>query len=130
MGLLNRGSFNAFTLRALQDVSTVLTIAQRLGITSVEELKKVISDDIYSKVPRDTRSSARVRSDGYKKAIDKSNLIRCSECNQYMNILAVNNTPSTKVGGDYNSCSVCYNENCMHVEYYTETVQELIDKAK
>ena len=130
MGLLD---FSAFSLRALGDTLTVITVANRFEITDVGELEALIRSVVESREGHDKRSIAVKRTDSFnakKKRLDRFPKIRCPECNQFMRPMPVNDKDSTMVGGDYKSCTICYNQECLHTIYHEKTVQELIEESR
>ncbi len=121
MGMLNLSAFN---LRSIQDLITAITLAKRSGIVSLDELNTVANKAVYDRISKKTNPITP------RKIDDVGTKIRCKLCKQFLMILPVNNKPSTQVGGGYNSCTICHNPKCKDVVYYTETVQELIERVK
>jgi len=52
--------------------------------------------------------------------------IKCPECNAPMMLLPVNDKPSTRTGDDSKTVMICSKKACMHTEYSTKTVREII----
>ena len=121
----------AFTLRSLNDLSTVITIAKRAGVTDINDLEKLLQSEIHSRLPK-KRSISETRTRTYEnnklqdQASKDKNSVKCSLCGFTARPLTVNDTPGTQVGGDYQSCAVCMNRDCRNVDYYKDTVHDLI----
>lgn len=123
MGMLN---LTAFNLRSLGDTLTVITIAKRGGVKDLDELEYLVTKATDSMRPKDRRPKAQIRAEQFhkKQKQDRMPKIKCSVCEQYMRLLPVNNSPSTQVGGAYQSCGLCMNPKCMNTDYFLETLQE------
>lgn len=117
----------AFSLRSLGDVLTVITVAKRSGITDIDALESIVHDAINLNVAKGNRRRNRIMRQSQK--ADRIPNIRCSVCGQYAKPLPVNDTAATMVGGTYQSCTVCHNPECKHVDYYDATVAELLRDA-
>lgn len=122
-------NLNAFTLRALSDTLTVITLAKRGGVSDIVDLEVLIKQAQEHKKPRDRRPPATIRAEHLKgKGNLKNVFVKCTKCGNWARPLVVNTKPGNQIDGDYKSCSVCYNQECMHTDYYSETVEELRDK--
>ena len=120
-------NLTAFNLRALGDTLTILTLAERGGVTDIIKLKYHITKAIDISNPRrDRRSLAQVREEQFHKKQKESRMpkIRCSVCDQFVRLLKVNDSPATQVGDSYQSCGLCMNPDCKNTDYYDETLQE------
>ena len=120
-------SLSVFTLRSLGDIATLMIIAKRHNIDTLEELQSLVDKEIYNRTPRESKTIAERRL-AVRQANDRTAVtVPCSICNGVTRILPVNDTPATQIDGDYKSCALCY--ACKNVDYYKESVAELIKKV-
>lgn len=112
-------------LGKLQDIKTILTLANRGGLT-LQDLIRTVNDEInilVAQYEKEHKLSVRA-SGGEHRRKDTFPDLRCPMCGQYARLLPVNIDAKTRVDGGYKSCGVCYNPNCLHTHYFKESVKE------
>ena len=121
---------SAFNLRALGDTLTIIKFAKRSGLVSINQLERLVGEERAKGVPKDTRTLAERRTAAdIEKRLQRVEP-RCTVCTQYCKVLAVNTRAGNRIEGDFKSCGVCYNRECMNVDYYAESVHEVLAKLK
>ena len=121
---------SAFNLRALGDTLTIIKFAKRSGLVSINQLERLVGEERTKGIPKDTKTIAEKRTAADMEKRVRRTAPKCSICKQYCRLLPVNDTPGNQVDGDFKSCGVCYNRECMNVDYYQESVHEVLAKLK
>lgn len=52
--------------------------------------------------------------------------LKCPDCGSRVQMLPVNDKPSTQTGDDSKTALICINRECMHTDYSTKSVSELL----
>lgn len=112
----------AFSDKEHRLVDTYLTHLFAMGWTINVVKEWVIQHKKDLKIRRENINN------NYKEYADK--LIKCPECQIFMQLLPVNIDKATQTGDNSKSVWLCQNKNCMHTIYNTETVQEILNKQR
>lgn len=122
-------NLDGYSLGQLQDIRSLLTMAEAEGLTDIRFARQRIEEHIRRATVTARAKYGRYRSSGGRGKPGRERLTGrgvCSVCGAEARVERVNVCPSTAVGGLWKTALSCTDHACLHVELSELTVAEVV----